>query len=215
VSVLTGHPEPSRRHRVAALSPDDRRAALIEATIPLLRQHGVQLTTRQIADAAGVAEGTIFGVFADKASLIRAALITCFDPTQAVAAIRGVRTVGDLRERLVMIVDMLGRGIEMMAPLMASVRASGSHTGDQELASAMMRARDAIIKTVAEVVEPDRARLRRSPEAVAQALVYMIFASGSGFGPLVSVDSRELVSLLLDGLLVRSPSSSPPGDSTC
>ena len=64
----TTRTEPARR-RVAPLAPDDRRAALIEATLPLLREHGTAVSTRQIADAAGVAEGTIFRVFPDKNSL--------------------------------------------------------------------------------------------------------------------------------------------------
>ena len=41
--------------RAKPLSPDDRRKALVEATIPLLLEHGRAVTTKQIADAAGVA----------------------------------------------------------------------------------------------------------------------------------------------------------------
>ena len=212
VSVATDFPEPPRRQRVAALSPDDRRAALIEATIPLLRLHGVHLTTRQIADAAGVAEGTIFGVFNDKASLIRAALIKCFDPDPGVNAIKGVRTVVDLRERLVMIVSVLSHGVELMAPLMASIRGNAGQFDDPELMTAMIATRNAIHAAVVEAIEPDRAKLRRSPEAVAQTLMYMIFASGADYGSPEAFDPRELVSMLLDGLLVRAPSSSSPGE---
>ena len=35
-----------KRQRVPALAPEERRAALIEATIPLLRQHGLSVSTR-------------------------------------------------------------------------------------------------------------------------------------------------------------------------
>jgi AcrR family transcriptional regulator len=215
VSVATAFPEPPeppRRQRVAALSPDERRAALIEATIPLLREYGVFLTTRMIADAAGVAEGTIFGVFNDKASLIRAALIKCFDPEPGVSAIRGVRTVVDLRERLVMIVSVLSHGVELMAPLMASIRGNASSFDDPELMTAMISTRNAIQTAVVEAIEPDRDKLRRSPEAVAQTLMYMIFASGANYGAPAEFNPRELVSMLLDGLLVRAPSSSLPGE---
>lgn len=63
---------PSRR--APALPPDERRAAIVDATLPLLAQHGESVTSRQIAQAAGVAEGTIFRVFADKDALMTAVL---------------------------------------------------------------------------------------------------------------------------------------------
>ena len=74
------------------MAPEERRAALIAATIPLLREHGPDVSTRQIAHAAGVAEGTIFGVFSDKNTLLATALASALDPRptlDAIAAIRG------------------------------------------------------------------------------------------------------------------------------
>ena len=66
--------------RAPRLSPDERRAALVDATVPLLLEHGRAVTTRQIAEAAGIAEGTIFRVFATKEELVDAALDAAFDP---------------------------------------------------------------------------------------------------------------------------------------
>ena len=60
------------RKRASALPPDERRSAIIDATLPLLLEHGEMVTTRQIAEAAGIAEGTIFRVFADKDEVIAA-----------------------------------------------------------------------------------------------------------------------------------------------
>jgi AcrR family transcriptional regulator len=35
------------------MAPEDRRAALIAATVPLLHEHGLDVSTRKIAEAAG------------------------------------------------------------------------------------------------------------------------------------------------------------------
>lgn len=60
--------------RARPLAPAERRASIVAATIPLLLQHGTSVTSRQIAEAAGIAEGTIFRVFTDKEELIEAAV---------------------------------------------------------------------------------------------------------------------------------------------
>ena len=78
--ATTTSPEPIvRRRRAAAMSPEDRRSAIVETTIPLLLAHGESVTSRQIADAAGIAEGTIFRAFVDKDALITAALDAALD----------------------------------------------------------------------------------------------------------------------------------------
>jgi AcrR family transcriptional regulator len=72
--------EPLRTaRRAAALPPPERRSMIVEATLPLLLEHGEMVTTRQIADAAGIAEGTIFRAFADKDAVIAAVLDMAFD----------------------------------------------------------------------------------------------------------------------------------------
>lgn len=72
------------------MSPEERRQAIIDAVIPLLREHGRDVSSRQLADAAGVAEGTIFRAFGDKESLIQAAIEHYFDPEPFRDKLRGI-----------------------------------------------------------------------------------------------------------------------------
>lgn len=63
---------------------------IVNATLPLLLESGEMVTTRQMADAAGIAEGTIFRVFADKDAVIAAVLDAALDVEpleRAIAAI--------------------------------------------------------------------------------------------------------------------------------
>ena len=63
---------------------------LVSATLRLLTDHGQGVTTRQIAEAAGVAEGTIFRAFPDKDSLIDAAIEAAFNPASLEVAIAAI-----------------------------------------------------------------------------------------------------------------------------
>ena len=65
--------------RASALPPEERRAAIIEAVRPLLAEYGESITTKQIACAVGIAEGTIFRVFADKDEVLDATLQAVLD----------------------------------------------------------------------------------------------------------------------------------------
>lgn len=113
---LTADPEAQTviRRRASMLPPEERRAAIVQATFPLLLAHGEMVTTRQIADAAGIAEGTIFRVFDDKDAVIRAVLDAVFDPTpfdDAVQALDpdlpfevGLDTIVDLVQRRAVVI---------------------------------------------------------------------------------------------------------------
>ena len=78
------------RERARPLTPDDRREAILDAVVPLLREHGRDVSSRQLAEAAGVAEGTLFRAFGDKESIIAAAIARILDPAPLRNALRGI-----------------------------------------------------------------------------------------------------------------------------
>jgi AcrR family transcriptional regulator len=103
---------PSVLHRRAApLPPEERRAAIIDAVLPLLIEHGAALTSRQIACAAGVSEGTIFNVFDDKDELLAAALDTAIDQAPFERAISDIEPSATFEQRLVLATELIQRRI--------------------------------------------------------------------------------------------------------
>ena len=107
--------------RAAALPPQERRAAIIDAVRPLLGQHGAAITTKQIACAAGIAEGTIFRVFADKDELIDATLEAALDPEpfeRALAQIDDTQAFGD---QLIAATEIMQRRTVEVWTLLSSV----------------------------------------------------------------------------------------------
>ncbi|MEO5921543.1 MAG: TetR/AcrR family transcriptional regulator [Pseudolysinimonas sp.] len=91
---------PVPRERARPLSPEERRAMIIDAVLPLVKERGRDVSTKEIADAAGVAEGTIFRAFGDKESLIDAAVAKLLDPLPLRAALRGIDRDLPLEQKL-------------------------------------------------------------------------------------------------------------------
>ncbi len=80
----------NKPRRATALPPDERRSMIVAATLPLILEQGDRVTSKQIAEAAGIAEGTVFRAFADKDELIVAVIEHAIDPQpleRALAAI--------------------------------------------------------------------------------------------------------------------------------
>lgn len=111
--------------RARPMSAEERRSALTDVTLRLLRVHGRAVTTRQIAEAAKVAEGTIFRVFDSKDELVDAALARAFEPGDIVARIEGIDPTEPLRSRLVNLVAILQQRFRATFELMQKVELVG------------------------------------------------------------------------------------------
>src|SRR6186997_364907 len=108
--------------RAAPLPLDERRAALVAATEPLLEQFGREVSTRQIAEAAGVAEGTIFRAFATKEDLIDAVIEDAYNVERTCSDLAEIDLGLSLEERLVAAVVILQERLRRVVALFWSLR---------------------------------------------------------------------------------------------
>lgn len=113
--------------RATPLSADERRQAIIDATLPLLIANGPDLSTKEIAKAAGIAEGTIFRVFETKADLVHATLEAALTPTRALAALAALPQDQSLTERLAAIIQIVADEIVRTRSLFATVFGKPPH----------------------------------------------------------------------------------------
>lgn len=195
----------NRRRRVPALAPEERREALIAATIPLLHEHGLDVSTRQIATAAGVAEGTIFGVFESKSSLVVCSVVKALDPQRTLDGLEAIDRSLPLRDRLVQATELVHARFAENAHLMTAARKLiFAGAADPQAQERMASSRERLQAALVSVVEADASQLRRSPGEVVRLLLLFCGANTYGpFGDPEGFSSEETVSLLLDGLLKR------------
>jgi AcrR family transcriptional regulator len=193
----------SRRRRVPAMAPEERRAALIAATIPLLHEHGLDVSTRQIAHAAGVAEGTIFGVFESKSQLVVCSVVKALDPQATLDALAAIDRSAGLRDRVAQAAELVHGRFTEHAHLMNEARKLiFDNTPDPEAQSRMASSRERLHAAVADVFAPDEARLRVSAAKAARLLLLHCGADAFGpFGEPGSFSGADLATLLLDGIL--------------
>lgn len=185
------------RRRATALPAGQRREVLVEATLPLLLEHGTSVTTRQIAEAAGVAEGTIFRVFDDKDSLVAAVVDAAFDPTPFERGLAGIDLSLPLRERAEKAVTLLQERIMSIGRLMIAVGLTRPPGNDP---SGRPSSPPTSIDALAAVLAPDADRLRRCPHDAAVLLRSFTLASTLKMLNAEPLSAAEVVDVLLCGI---------------
>jgi AcrR family transcriptional regulator len=190
--------------RANPLPPDERRAALIAATEPLLEEFGREVSTRQIAEAANVAEGTIFRVFSTKEALIDAVLDEVFDVQRTCDELRRIDLTLDLQARLVAATRVLQTRLRKVFTLFHSMRL-GPRPDQHDFRARQKTDNERLIAEIVGLLQPDLDRLRIPPEDAANALRAMTFALTH---PIVNNGRQprpeQIVDLVLHGIATEA-----------
>ena len=190
VETVVTQREPGRR-RAAAMPPDERRQMIIHATIPLLLAHGEMVTTREIADAAGIAEGTIFRVFADKDELLGAVIDAALAPDPLERAL-------DAIDPSLPLVDVVTKAVEVAQRRVVEIWRLASSVGTRfhDRKKTPMADSPALTR----LLEGHGAELSVSPKVAARTLRALTFAMSHPMMVERPASPGEIASLFLHGV---------------
>ena len=177
--------------RASALPPEERRAAIIEAVRPLLVEHGESVTTKQIACAAGIAEGTIFRVFADKDELLDATLEAALDQETFEAALRAIDTDLSFEQQLVEATVLIQRRVVDVWTLL-------SHLGPKRQDQVRGPMTDS--PALAEIFAARADRLRVDPTIAARHLRALTLSLTHPMIAAEAAEASDIVDTLLHGI---------------
>jgi AcrR family transcriptional regulator len=207
--------EPCISRRAAPMAPEDRRAAILAAAVPLLRERGTHLSTRELAEAAGVAEGTLFRVFPDKRSLLRAALEEAMDPEPLLGELCGIDRSLPFEPRVARVIEVIAAHMDGIMQLvtalheLARAEPGGEH---QPHGAPDPKARDArVLSAVADVLAPESHALRVTPLQAAGLLRGVILGERMPGMPDGARLAPTAVARCLAHGLVRTPDDVGPG----
>lgn len=194
------------KQRAQPLSPEARRQTIVDAVIPLLLQDGPKVTTAQIAAAAGIAEGTIFRVFPDKATLLFEAVRASFDPApelDMLARIEKALPFGIKLRKAAAILVKRGERVHALAATLRSIE----HPPGLSLHDAhktIVEANSLLFSAIARLFQEESSKLAVEPAKAAAALRGLLFAVSFPLNdPDEMITADEAVDILLDGVLAE------------
>ncbi|MFF1572011.1 TetR/AcrR family transcriptional regulator [Leifsonia sp. NPDC058292] len=200
--------ENAERARARPLAVEDRQAMIIDAVIPLLLEYGRGVTSKQIAEAAGIAEGTIFRAFGDKETLVQAAIEKYLDPEPLRNALRAIDPSLPLEHKVRAILYLLRERFHSVMRIMATIGAERPP---------VPQVRHHFVEIISQILAPELHELNWPPERVAHILRLISFSSAfPALNDGVEFGIDELTRIVLVGIVgeydVVTPERDTPTD---
>jgi AcrR family transcriptional regulator len=210
------------------MAPEDRKAAIVDSVLPLVRERGNDVTSRELAQAAGVAEGTLFRAFGDKTALVGAVAVEglhrAAGPEQTLAELTAIDPALPLERRLELVIETgRERTAEVMRwmSVLRHLRVTLPPVDDDATRRRMNEFRDrlmaqrasqheATVEGITAVLAPDRHRLRVPVEVAMSLIESAIAGAHTGIDNMLPpVPADVLADALVNGL--AGPEDERPG----
>jgi AcrR family transcriptional regulator len=201
------------------MAPEDRKAAIIDSVLPLVAERGNDVTSRELAQAAGVAEGTLFRAFGDKTALVGAVAVEglhrAAGPEQALAELTAIDPGLPLERRLELVIEA-GRGrtaeamrwMSVLRHLQAALPPVDDDTSRQRMTAfrdkfmaQRLSQHEATVEGITAVLAPDLPRLRVPVEVAISLIESAIAGAHTRFDNLLpTIPADVLADVLVNGL---------------
>lgn len=214
--------EEEKRRRAPAMSQAQRRDAIVRTTLPLLVEHSGNVSTNQIAAAAGIAEGTVFRAFHDKRDLLFACMQAGMDCEEEIGRIARIEPDRPLQERLTEAIRAVSGYLDRVWTVGQALQATGIsredieshlHCHDEGEGSKPGPPQELqrVARAVAALFERSTEPLRLDRQQAARMLLGLVFTNrmhGHGLGATMA-RPEELVDLFLHGVIGTNEGTRP------